>query len=137
MMRLSMTPAEKNIVKSLIAVAWADGQMEDSETSVVEGMLVGFDASAEEEREFLEYAKTPRTLEKDLPLDQLNNEDRELLLANASLLASADGKETADETSVLNDLIRLLGFDRDQAATILAETGDGALQLSSRVLQRD
>ena len=131
-----MTPAEKNIVKSLIAVAWADGQMEHSETSVVEGMLVGFDASADEEREFIEYAKTPRTLDRDLPLDQLNQEDRELLLANASLLARADGKQTSDETSVLEELIRLLGFDGGQAEAIVGETEDGALQLSSRVLQQ-
>src|SRR5690606_5729261 len=80
--RTIMTPAERNIVKSLIAVAWADGQMEESEASVVEGLLVGFDASDEEEREMLQWAKTPRSLDKDIPLDELDEEDRELLLAN-------------------------------------------------------
>ena len=64
-----MTPAEKNIVRSLVAVAWVDGKLESGEASVIEGLLTGFDASDEEEREILEYAKTRRTLENDIPLD--------------------------------------------------------------------
>jgi len=131
-----MTPGEKNIVRALIAVAWADGRMEDSESSVVEGLLVGFDASPAEEKELLEYAKTRRTLDQDIPLLELSEEERELLLANASLLAQADGVETADEASVLADLIRLLGFSDEKAQLILAESTDGAPSLSSRALSR-
>ena len=66
-----MSPSEKNIVKSLIAVAWADGRMEASETRVIEGLLSGFDATPDEEKELLEYARTRRTLEDDIPLDEL------------------------------------------------------------------
>ncbi len=131
-----MTPGEKNIVKALIAVAWADGRMEDSESSVVEGLLVGFDASATEEKELLEYARTQRSLEKDIPLLSLSEEDRELLLANAALLAQADGEQTADEASVLSELIGLLGFSEAKAKQILSETSDGALSLSSRALSQ-
>ena len=42
-----MTPGEKNIVKSLVAVAWADGKVEKPEANVIEGLLAGFDASEE------------------------------------------------------------------------------------------
>lgn len=129
-----MSPGEKNIVKSLIAVAWADGHMEDSESRVVEGLLVGFDASEEEEKELLEYAKTRRSLDRDLPLAELNEEDRELLLANASLLTLADGTQSAEEKTVLSELARLLGFSEEKARAIFAESVDGALQLSSRSL---
>jgi uncharacterized tellurite resistance protein B-like protein len=129
-----MTPAERNIVKSLIAVAWADGRMESSEASVVEGLLVGFDATEAEEKELLEWAKTPRSLDKDLPLDELTEEDRELLLANAALLTLADGKQTADETKALGQLIAILKFDADAAKEIIAGAADGALNLSSRSL---
>lgn len=129
-----MTPAERNIVKSLIAVAWADGQMEKSEASVVEGLLVGFDASDEEEREILEWAKTPRSLDQDIPLDELDEEDRELLLANAALLTMADGKQTADETKALGQLVALLKIDVTEAKKIIAGAADGALSLSSRSL---
>ena len=55
-----MTPGEKNIVRSLVAVAWADGKLEAPESGVIEGLLCGFDATPEEEQEILDYAKSRR-----------------------------------------------------------------------------
>ena len=130
-----MTPAEKNIVKSLVAVAWVDGTVEQVESSVIEGLLCGFDASDAEERELLEYAKTRRTLSEDVPLADLSQEDREILLANAALLTHADGKQTADEKALLDRLVELLEFGAEEAATILESVKDGALTLGSRVLE--
>jgi uncharacterized tellurite resistance protein B-like protein len=120
-----MTPAEHNIVKSLIAVAWADGRMESSEATVVEGLLAGFDASPEEEAALLEYAKTPRSLERDVPLQLLNSEDRELLLSNAALLTLADGEQTEREHQVLARLAELLGFDVARSEAIVSEALSG------------
>jgi hypothetical protein len=132
-----MTPSEKNIVRSLVAVAWADGQLASGESSVIEGLLTGFDASEAEEREILEYARTPRTLEQDIPLDELTREDRELLLANAGLLTHADGEQSLDELDVLVKLVEILGFSDEEAHEILASADDGALQLCSRALKPD
>jgi uncharacterized tellurite resistance protein B-like protein len=132
-----MTPSEKNIVRSLVAVAWADGQLASGESSVIEGLLTGFDASDAEEKEILEYARTPRTLEKDLPLAELTREDRELLLANAGLLTQADGDQSLEEVDVLVKLVEILGFSDEEAHDILAGADDGALQLSSRALKPD
>ena len=132
-----MTPSEKNIVRSLVAVAWADGQVADGETSVIEGLLTGFDATEAEERELLDYARTPRSLEKDIPIADLSREDRELLLANAALLTHADGDQSGEETEVLDQLVGILGFSDAEAHEILAGADDGALQLSSRSLKPD
>jgi len=132
-----MTPSEKNIVRSLVAVAWADGKLASGEFSVIEGLLTGFDASEEEEKELLEYARTPRTLEDDIPLSDLSQEDRELLLANAALLTHADGDQSDDETAVLDELIELLEFSEEEADQILSGADDGALQLSPRSLKSD
>jgi uncharacterized tellurite resistance protein B-like protein len=132
-----MTPSEKNIVRSLVAVAWADGQLASGESSVIEGLLTGFDASDAEEQEILEYARTPRTLEQDIPLEALTREDRELLLANAGLLAQADGEQSLEEMGVIVKLVELLGFSDEEAHEILAGADDGALQLSSRSLKPD
>lgn len=114
-----MTPAERNIVRSLIAVAWADGKLNQQESGVIEGLLCGFDASEEEERELLQYARTPRTLEADIPFSELTRPDRELLFANAALLIGADGQHTAGEARVLAQLARLLGFESRDVAKIL------------------
>ncbi|HEY6562649.1 MAG TPA: TerB family tellurite resistance protein [Polyangiaceae bacterium] len=114
-----MTPQQKNIVKSLIAVAWADGKVEEVESGVIEGLLCGFDASDDEERELLEYARQRRTLSDDLPLAELRREDRELVLANAALITHADGTQTRAEQSLLGRLSVLLGFSEAEASAIL------------------
>jgi tellurite resistance protein len=132
-----MTPSEKNIVRSLVAVAWADGKLESGESSVIEGLLTGFDATEAEEKEILEYARTRRSLEKDIPLSELSRDDRELLLANAALLTMADGEKSDAESAVLEQLITVLGFTREEADEILSSSDDGALQLSPRSLKAD
>ncbi len=132
-----MTPGEKNIVKCLVAVAWADGKVAAPESGVIEGLLCGFDASDEEERELLDYAKHKRTLSADAPLGALSAEERELLLANAALLTHADGEQSPAEKVLLDKLVELLGFQADDAERILASAQDGALNLSSRMLEPD
>ena len=130
-----MTPSEKNIVKSLVAVAWADGKVEKPEEHVIEGLLAGFDASEEEEKEILAYAKERRTLDKDIPFFSLSQEDRELLLANAALLTHADGEQSESEKELLDKLITLLEFEANDAKEILESVRDGALRLGSNVLE--
>jgi uncharacterized membrane protein YebE (DUF533 family) len=132
-----MTPGEKNIVKCLVAVAWADGKVAAPESGVIEGLLCGFDASADEERELLDYAKYKRTLSVDAPFKDLSQEERELLLANAALLTHADGNQSASEAELLNKLVNLLEFDDEAAAQILESVQDGALNLGSRALEPD
>jgi hypothetical protein len=122
-----VTPGEKDVLRGLVAVAWADGRLADGETGVIQGLLAGFDATDDEEAEILEYARTPRTLEDDVPFGALDDEHRELLLSNAALLIQADGVESLGERSLLDRLIELLGFDRAEANAIVAATRDGIL----------
>jgi len=130
-----MTPGEKNIVKCLVAVAWADGKVAAPESGVIEGLLCGFDASEDEEREILEYAKYKRTLSVDAPLKELSREERELLLANAALLTHADGEQSDSEKELLNKLVSLLEFDEEEAGQIMESVQDGALNLGARALE--
>src|SRR5262245_60895027 len=132
-----MTPGEKNIVKSLVAVAWADGKVEAPEANVIEGLLAGFDATPAEEQEILEYAKARRTFANDIPVAELSLEDKELLLANAALLTHADGDQSPEEKALLTRLSTTLGFSPEQAQAILDSAADGALQLSPRSLRGD
>ncbi len=132
-----MTPGEKNIVKCLVAVAWADGKVVAPESGVIEGLLCGFDASEAEEGEMLAYAKQRRTLSADAPLSALSQEERELLLANAALLTHADGEQSASEKELLDKLVTLLELDEESAAAILDSVPDGALRLGSHALDPD
>jgi uncharacterized tellurite resistance protein B-like protein len=132
-----MTPGEKNIVKCLVAVAWADGKVAAPESGVIEGLLCGFDADEAEEKELLDYAQRKRTLSSDAPLHGLTPEERELLLANAALLTHADGNQSDSEKEVLNKLVSLLELDAQASSQILASVRDGALASGSRALDSD
>jgi uncharacterized tellurite resistance protein B-like protein len=128
-----VTPKDKAILKSLVAFAWADGKVDDSESNVIDGVLKDFDATDAEREEVLAYAKEERTLD-DIPLDDLDDEDRELLLANAAVLTRADGEVAEGEQSMLDRLSALLGFSSEAGAEIVEKARDGALQLRSASL---
>lgn len=130
----AMTPAEMRVLKSLVAVMWADGKVEGSESSVLEGLIAGFGASDAEEAEVLGWAKTARSLD-DVPLSELTQEDRELLLGNAALITVADGEQSSSEKEVLQRLVQLLGFSEAKAQEIIDSTRDGAIQLGTKPLE--
>ena len=129
-----MNSEDKIIVKSLIAVAWADGTMESAESKLLDEVLTSFDANEDEAAEMREYAKTKRGL-GDIPVDQLSGDDREVLLGNAGILMRADGSEADEEQSMLDALAKLLGYSDDDAKRILEESKDGVLQLATRSLR--
>lgn len=131
-----MTPQDKRILRSLIAVAWADGKMAKEEAGVLDGILRGFGASKEEDAEMREYAKKKRTL-ADVPVAELSDEDREILLGNAAVISLADGKRSTEETALLGELIKLLKFSDADAKTIVDAAADGAIQLGTRGLEDD
>lgn len=131
-----MTPQDKRILRSLIAVAWADGKMAREEAGVLDGILKGFGASKDEDAEMREYAKRKRTL-ADVPVAELTDEDREILLGNAAVVSLADGTRSTEEDAVLAELTKLLGFSAADAKKIIDAAADGAIQLGTRGLEDD
>ncbi len=128
-----MTPSEKNIVKSLIAVAWADGTVKEPERGMIDSLLWAFGASDDEEAELQQYAKKKRKLSDDIPISELGQADRELLLAHAALLTHADGKQTKAEERLLSKLVQVLAFSDHQAEPIIANAKQRAAKLAERL----
>jgi len=127
-----MTPAEKNIVKSLVAVAWADGTVEAPEEGSIDALLWAFGASDKDEAEIREYAKKRRRIE-DVPLDGMSAEEREMLLAHAALLTHADGTQSKEEQKLLATLVKRLGIEDGHAKNIIKTAKDRAQKLASRL----
>ena len=121
-----MTPSEKNIVLSLVAVAWADGTVKEPEVGMIDSLLLAFGASDEDEAEVREFAKKKRTIKDDVPLTSLAPADRELLLAHAALLTHADGKQTKAEEKILKDLAEHLGFSAAESRPIIEHAKERA-----------
>jgi uncharacterized tellurite resistance protein B-like protein len=126
-----MTESEINIFKSLVAVAWADGTLDEPEQDMIDSLLWAFAATDEEENELREFAKEKRTLQN-VPLGELDHDDRELLLAHAALLTHADGAQTGPEKKVLGALVKELRFSKDQAKAVISEARKRAAKLAER-----
>ena len=128
-----VTPNEIAILKCLVAVAWADGELDRPEAGMIDGLLWAYGASDAEEEEIRAFAKTRRTL-KDSPLpDGLSDAERELALANAALLTHADGQQSPQEKRMLAELAKKLGFSIDAAKPIIASARERAQGLASRI----
>jgi uncharacterized tellurite resistance protein B-like protein len=123
-----MTPQEKTIVKLLVAVAWADGEMQAPEEGVIEGLLGGFDATPQEEAEIVAWSKSPRAL-RDVPVGELSADDRETLMRNAALLVCADDDETEKEKNVLAHLASILDIGDRERGEIVASVRAGIRHL--------
>jgi len=118
-----LTDANKNVLKLLVALAWADGRVDEEEIEVVNALLDGYGAGDEEAEEIRGWAKQRRSLD-DVDVSDLTVSDTELALQHAVLLTYIDGEQTADEVKLLDDFCAKLGFSKEAAAPIL-EAADG------------
>jgi uncharacterized tellurite resistance protein B-like protein len=128
-----MKPVEKIIVKSLVAVAWADGALAEPESGMIDSLLWAFGASDDEEKEVREFAKKKRTIKADVVAKALDPTSRELLLAHAALLTHADGKQTPAEAKLLKTLAEHLEFSADDTQRIVEGARERAKKLGERV----
>src|SRR6478609_10409610 len=114
-----MQDFEEAIVKSLVAVAWADGRMEENEAEVIEALIGAFELAEADAQAVREYAKTPRSLE-DVPLTDLSANDRRMLVQHAVILTYVDGQQSAQEKEVLEALVAKLNLPEDERITLVA-----------------
>ncbi len=117
------------MVKSLVAVAWADGRMDNEERDVLDALSSAFQLSGEDTKILRAYAQTPRTM-NDLPLAQLSDADRRQVLQHAVIITFVDGEQSDKERAVIQDLIAKLGIGDDEATEIIK----GAEKRAQRLL---
>lgn len=122
-----MHPENMAIVKSLVSVAWADGEYGAPEREMVEALLVAFDASPEQATELKTYAETKRSLE-DVPVDELSPDDIRVLINHAVLLAFVDGKQDDQEIEFIEKLAKYVGIPDDEAKELIESAETRALK---------
>lgn len=123
-----MQDYQEAMLKSLVAVAWADGRVEAEETEVIEALLSAFDVGPEDSDRIREFAKAPRTLD-DIPITDLSAADRRVLLQHAVILTYIDGNQSDDEKSFLTELTKKLRVPDDEASEILKAADERAQRL--------
>lgn len=115
-----MQEEEFAIVRSLVPVAWADGDFADTEKEMLEALLDAYGANDDQKAQLREYAKEKRTLE-DIVLQDLSFGDRRVLLQCAVLLTFADGEQHAAESKLLHELAVKLRIPDDEAKQVISE----------------
>ncbi len=123
-----MKDTQDAMLRSLVAVAWADGHFADEESEVVEAMISTFSLSENDAAKVREYAKTPRTLD-DVPVTELSEEDRRTLLQHAVILSYIDGGQSEGELDLIDDLVDRLGVPEKEADALIAEANERAKNL--------
>lgn len=128
--RGTMQDYQEAMLKSLVAVAWADGRMDGEESEVIDALIAAFGIDEEAGATLKEYAKEKRTLE-DVPLTDLSASDRRQLLQHAVILSYVDGEQSDTEKQVLSDLTTRLKVPEDEAGEIMKAAGERAQRLLS------
>jgi tellurite resistance protein len=116
-----MDATTEKTIKTLIAVAWADGRVGDDEKEVIETLLDAYGVADDEADKIRTWAGTRRTLEQ-LDLKGLEEVDRILLLQQAVFVTYIDGVQTDQELELLRDLGQRLGLENSRATELIRST---------------
>lgn len=123
-----MEDHQQAMIKSLVAVAWADGRLESDENEVLEALLASFELKGADADAIREYARTPRSID-DVPLTELSAADRRVLLQHAVILTYVDGHQSEREKQVLGELVAKLRIPDDEAKSLLDAADERARRL--------
>jgi len=123
-----MQDSQEAMVKSLVAVAWADGRMDDEETEVIEALISAFELEGDDAADIREFAKSPRTLQ-DVPLTDLSAADRRLLLQHAVILTYVDGEQSEQEKAILQAMVRGMSIPAEEANELITRADERAQRL--------
>lgn len=113
-----MVPSDSALLRSLIAVAWADGKIAEEETALIESLIESFGADPSEAEEFRAFAKEKRSLD-DVPLGDLDEGARRRLLQLAVLVSFVDGVQDDTERDLIDDLAERLEIPTEEREPLM------------------
>lgn len=105
------------IVKSLVSVAWADGEFHEKERQMVDALISAFSANEAEAEQIRLYSEEAKTLD-DVPITDLNEGDRRVVLQHAVLLTYVDKEQHEKEKEYLDALRKRLEIPDEEATAI-------------------
>lgn len=123
-----MEDYQEAMVKSLVAVAWADGRFEDEESEVIEALVSAFELDGDDAAKIRDYAASPKSID-DVPLTDLSAHDRRMLLQHAVILTYIDGQQSDDEREVIAALVKKLNLPEEEAKDLLSAAEERAKHL--------
>lgn len=113
-----MREEDMAVLKSLVSVAWADGTFAEAEKEMVDALVSAFEASEDEAKEIREYAAQKRSLD-DMPIEDLRDDDRRVLLQHAVLLTYVDGSQHEEEKAFIGNMCKTLQIPSEEAQHLI------------------
>lgn len=109
---MSMTDQDFTLLKTLVALAWADGSLAEGELEWIEKVMDQLQVPADQRQEMLKGAP-PLPSEGDLQEALPEGEDRETFLRFLLSVSLEDGETSLEELDLLKDLSSKLGVSGD------------------------
>lgn len=120
-----MREEDMAVLKSLVSVAWADGTFDEAEKEMVDALISAFEATDEEAKEIREYSAQKRSLD-DMPILDLNEGDRRVLLQHAVLLTYVDGSQHETEKAFIGEMCKTLQIPAEEAQVLIGTAEERA-----------
>jgi uncharacterized tellurite resistance protein B-like protein len=109
---MSMTDQDFTLLKTLVALAWADGSLAEGELEWIEKVMDQLQVPADQRQEMLKGAP-PLPSEGELQEALPEGEDRETFLRFLLSVSLEDGETSLEELDLLKDLSNKLGVSGD------------------------
>ena len=109
---MSMTDQDFTLLKTLVALAWADGSLAEGELEWIEKVMDQLQVPADQRQEMLKGAP-PLPSENELQQALPEGEDRETFLRFLLSVSFEDGETSVEELHLLKDLSHKLGVSGD------------------------
>jgi len=109
---MSMTDQDFTLLKTLVALAWADGSLAEGELEWIEKVMDQLQVPADQRQEMLKGAP-PLPSEGELQEALPEGEDRETFLRFLLSVSLEDGETSVEELDLLKDLSHKLGVSGD------------------------
>lgn len=105
------------IIKGLIAVAWADGNLNLRELEILNEYVVQFGLTKREINSVYTFIANPPVLE-DLPEIITDIDDRLFLISQAYVMACADESLSFQEINVINQLVETFSLPKKEVEKV-------------------
>lgn len=133
-----LTNRQKDLVRALACVMWADGNASPQERRLVERVIDELAPSTQERVELDTWLSADCSTLDDVRLEALSDDEKQVLLTHAVVLTMADDVQLPSEKLVLGKMIERLALPADVVTTIMEDAReDGAVSLPASALAED
>lgn len=130
-----LTNRQKDLVRTLACVMWADGNASAQERRLVEQVIEELRPSKEERIEMSAWLDADCSTLDDVQIERLSEDEKQVLLTHAVVLAMADDVQLPTEKAILARIIERIALPGDLVRTIFEDAReDGAVSLPGSAL---